>query len=81
MTDLKREELLALDVPAFPQSLASEGPFGGMTLRDWFAGQALAIMPALIPGYQGTADGLAREAYTLADAMLLARASENSHEG
>jgi hypothetical protein len=27
--------------PAFPTSLNPDGPFGGMTLRDYFAGQAL----------------------------------------
>ena len=25
--------------PAFPQALNPDGPFGGMTLRDWFAGR------------------------------------------
>ena len=44
----------------------------GMTLRDWFAGQALAAMPRL-----GDTDadmrGIAHDAYLLADSMLAER--------
>ena len=43
-----------------------------MTLRDWFAGQALAAMPRL-----GDTDAdvrtIAHDAYLLADAMLAQR--------
>ena len=62
---------------AFPgDDASSRWAFKGMTLRDWFAGQALAgaiaegteRMPA-IP----RADDLARFAYDCADAMLKAR--------
>jgi hypothetical protein len=42
---------------------------GGMSLRDWFAGQAL---PALLMN-GGTAMQTAKEAYECADAMLTAR--------
>jgi hypothetical protein len=61
--------------PAFPS--VGEG-FGnpsysapGMTLRDWFAGQALQGLLASTK----TSDGLAiaKDAYILADAMLEAR--------
>lgn len=51
--------------PAFP------GPFSqdrGMTLRDWFAGQALAGM--LARGTTNDDAEVAVEAYSLADAML-----------
>jgi hypothetical protein len=57
---------------------------GGMTLRDWFAGQALLGMtasPALMELVTSKADGgdglpferMARKAYEQADAMLAAR--------
>jgi len=72
--------------PAFPQHLAfgpngeavtagmyfAEGP--GMTLRDWFAGQAL---PAVIQQLKLHKDGrheIDRVCYELADAMLAERA-------
>jgi hypothetical protein len=61
---------------AFPQPLAI-GPsddmypaYPGMTLRDWFAGQALAMM---IPAYVNLPDSaelLARRSYAVADAMI-----------
>lgn len=61
--------------PAFPSvPVSSETPekYSGMSLRDWFAGQALAGYVAaqsddLEPGYYATI------AYEIADAMLLAR--------
>ena len=52
--------------PAFPK-----GRNDGMTLRDWFAGQALASMK-MYPTY--TPDYIARNAYDIADAMLRERA-------
>jgi hypothetical protein len=57
--------------PAFP----FDGYYGetyGMTLRDWFAGQALAGLIA-DPSRDGSADDRARYAYAYADAMLRAR--------
>jgi hypothetical protein len=46
---------------------------GGMSLRDYFAGQALAGMLAN-PWYDGhTARGVAKAAYEQADAMLAER--------
>ncbi len=62
--------------PAFPQSIAPDGPFGGMTLRDWFAGQALGAMKLSTGGVRpdGVLCGEAvRSAYAYADAMLTAR--------
>ena len=43
-----------------------------MTLRDWFAGQALAVMPRL-GDTDADVSGIAHDAYLLADAMLAAR--------
>jgi hypothetical protein len=58
--------------PAFPIAETDKihGSFG-MTLRDWFAGQALAGIMATNP--QSKDECLAGVAYNLADAMLLAR--------
>jgi hypothetical protein len=71
--------------PAFPQSLSPEGPFGGMSLRDWFAGQALGAivrstsagqhMPLMLAGETSIEPAMARNAYALADAMLAERQS------
>ena len=60
--------------PAYP--VASDIYHGsgitGMSLRDWFAGQALAGFLACSE-VSGSADTLARDAYGMADAMLRAR--------
>lgn len=68
--------------PAYPSVLYKQEPTensasDGMSLRDYFAGQALA---GLVGGYTGNAEmgGVsprmwADEAYQYADAMLLAR--------
>ena len=56
--------------PAFPMA---EGDWSGMSLRDWFAGQALA---GLMAGYQSGPMGIdacAQVAIDTADAMLRAR--------
>ena len=50
----------------------------GMTLRDWFAGQALASTMRLVTSHEsapgeGMAQTFARRAYEMADAMLAAR--------
>ena len=59
--------------PAFPVSLELYlgASLSGMTLRDWFAGQALAGM--LANGGAVSWEGDATNAYTVADAMLEAR--------
>ena len=62
--------------PAFPMS---EGDWSGMSLRDWFAGQALA---GLMAGYQSGPMGIcacAQVAIDTSDAML--RALERVQEG
>lgn len=83
--------------PAFPErrctKVMATGPngqaepimetVGGMSLRDWFAGQAmvgLTAHPKCGPvghGYETATNCVAREAYALADALL----SERSKAG
>ena len=65
------------DMPAFPNtgnSVWSMPPSPGMTLRDWFAGQALS---GLLASEAGVApypyDWAAERSFILADAMLAAR--------
>jgi hypothetical protein len=61
--------------PAFPMVVEEEGCITqfhrGMTLRDWFAGQALAGLVTLEADC-GT-KGIAFDAYAYADAMLAVR--------
>lgn len=59
--------------PAFPRSAGSGGISSspGMTLRDWFAGMALAECPD--PINEEDAPRIAALAYAIADAMLKAR--------
>lgn len=56
--------------PAFPRiDTAVSAPQSGMTLRDWFAGQALiALTQTLLDEFM-----VAHDAYRLADAMLKER--------
>lgn len=67
--------------PITPEVWASHPDFHGMTLRDWFAGQALAMLPkvSVAEVFSDTqARNLAGEIATLAgliaDAMLAERA-------
>ena len=74
--------------PAFPLTVESPDgsvtTFQGMTLRDWFAGQAMTSLGTWMPdlSYDGVHAGLtsvrvldarAKWAYAQADAMLKAR--------
>ena len=59
--------------PAFAHGNAVQGGSSGMTLRDWFAGQALAGLMASGPLACSLAES-AEEAYQNADAMLAVRA-------
>ena len=70
-----------LNPPAFPQHCADALDVGmvheGMTLRDWFAGQALPIIIQEGRPTEGTGttfDWMAQDAYRFADAMLAERA-------
>lgn len=59
---------------AFPHGDPFHGGDTGMTLRDWFAGQALAGMMAHPePIRMADVPSVASDAYALADAMLAAR--------
>jgi len=50
---------------------------GGMSLRDWFAGQAMTALCAwAATGGAMTANDIAEEAYKYADAMIAERAPE-----
>lgn len=61
--------------PAFPMYFGSgdRGNNGGMTLRDYFAGQALAGLARGV-GLDLERHDLAQRAYNIADAMLAERA-------
>ena len=69
--------------PAFPceEQIRYKGEvcdtktFPGMTLRDWFAGKALAGLVAQFEprAFDWRFDDAARESYRFADAMLKAR--------
>lgn len=63
--------------PAFP--VPGDQPhvqMNGMSLRDWFAGQALAGLYASWP-HDCDQHGLAHDAYLAADAMMKARQTSN----
>ena len=73
---------MEIDNPsAFPRGYAPGG-HNGMTLRDWFAGQAAPLiwssaLDALTKEYktdQLAAEVVAKAAYVIADAMLAERA-------
>lgn len=71
--------------PAFPRRMFTAYPHGGgqwtiedgMSLRDWFAGQALAGVLANAK-VDASNEKLAAASYLMADAMLAARAKEPS---
>ena len=75
------------DSPAFP--LVATGydgvkyePEFGMTLRDWFAGQALAGMVAKgVSAETVKPVEIAKAAYAIAHAMIDERAQPNPREG
>ena len=65
--------------PAYPLAIAWDKAWTGMTLRDYFAGQALA---GLLTGQKNdhplpNEHSVAQCAYAYADAMLAARESGN----
>lgn len=63
------------DFHAFPTSTVDGFTQHGMTLRDYFAGQALAMTAPAYVNLPESANILARRCYEVADAMLLARAA------
>lgn len=74
--------------PAFPLVSDIIGHCDGMTLRDWFAGRALsAIITATsngqhFPAREGRSvvEGMAFDAYGLADLMLAYRAKDTPND-
>ena len=70
--------------PAFPGAELPEHPNhpNGMTLRDWFAGQALApVMDICRNDTSASVQYFAEQAYRLADAMLSARQQKDENDG
>jgi hypothetical protein len=65
--------------PAFGHGNPNDGGAPGMSIRDWFAGQALAGLFASGP-HDCDEHGLAHDAYLHADAMLKARREGGDHE-
>lgn len=71
--------------PAFPFEYEGDGgqtiPHKGMSLRDWFAGQALSSIPNRSWDHLGKDENIvaawATLAYAVADAMLLARSPQD----
>ena len=61
-----------IDEPAFPRDHRYLG-HNGMTLRDYFAGQALLMQSDAMIGMPSVRAGKAEYAYAMADAMLAAR--------
>ena len=61
--------------PAFPVHPSEQsGGHPGMSLRDWFAGQAMAVMTASPDYSKGPCnEAIAIRAYCIADAMLAER--------
>lgn len=67
--------------PAFPVAGSEHNyPIEGMTMRDYFASKALGLCYADYLNYaaengvqEGWRDGVAKDAYLMADAMLKAR--------
>lgn len=84
--DMTAREMTANDAYAYPGPRFTENGIAsghgmGMTLRDWFAGQAAAsvcggLASAQISTGKGDAAVIAAAAYMMADAMLAARAED-----
>ena len=65
-------------MPGYNETFFQQGAYEGMSLRDWFAGQALAGMLSnpKMPNEFDT-EPVAVAAYDLADSMLAAREDTN----
>lgn len=68
MNDTEKNEIVG--GLAFPQKQPGGTEISGMTLMDWFAGQALASMSYDWFDSRNRAKDMAEEAYNIADAML-----------
>ena len=64
--------------PAFPCHLDTPSEYDGMTLRDYFAAQAMQALLRQYPDHlmNSPASEVASDAYSMADAMLAAREQE-----
>ena len=60
---------------AFPLGAAKYSIQSGMTLRDWFAGQAMS--QTFVPVGYPIGEEVAKVAYEIADAMLAEREQNN----
>ena len=58
--------------PAFPGDVMSQ-THEGMSLRDWFAGQALVSMTDLVADNETSWPNIAKYCYNAADTMLAER--------
>lgn len=65
------------DKPAFPVTAGNQFFTTGMTLRDWFAGQALVNLADRAGSMAFDPKGAASIAYEFADAMLAEREKPN----
>jgi hypothetical protein len=69
-----------INEPAFPVNAGDNGTHPGMTLRDYFAGQAIIALTAGCPITDDDASWchplIAEDAYKLADAMLAVRTKQ-----
>lgn len=72
-------DALNANPPAFPESTEMGGSYGGMSLRDWFAGQVVpsafahAIQLTTSLGGKSPVEWSADVSYRIADAMLTRR--------
>ena len=71
MTDRNKDG----DYPAFPITAGNQVYAQGMSLRDWFAGQALA-WAGNNEWFHSSDKSMAERAYKLADAMMEARSAK-----
>ncbi len=63
---------------AYPDGMATVIHHSGMTLRDWFAGHAMAVMTAAPDYSKGPCNAaIAERAYIIADAMIAEREKVN----
>ena len=76
---MKTEDCMNDGGPAFPEHEVIKGwlvPVGGMSLRDYFAGQALMVLgkyPRVMTEVHDSDKDIANACYRLADAMLSER--------
>lgn len=75
MSDDPKDGGAAFPMPAAEHSLGGHHEQHGMSMRDWFAGQALVGILSNANGVRSEEDAekLAPACYTMADAMLAAR--------